>query len=83
MAFIAKGEEYQLFVNGVEVHLEIDDVDRATIEEYVGRFRYVDSGKWHGYYRPFGSADITIRERDFNGVPVYRTGPPPIGACVP
>ncbi len=83
MAFIAKGDEYRFFVNGVEIPIEIDAADRAAIEEYADRFRYVSDGKWYGSYGAFGSAHITIREPDFNGHPVYRTQLPPLGACVP
>ena len=83
MAFIAKGEEYRFFVNGVEIPLEIDPGDRAAIEEFTRQFHYVSDGKWYGDYRAFGSAKIAIRERDFNGHPVYLNTYPPLGACVP
>ena len=83
MAFVAKGDEYRFIVNGVEVPIELDADDRAAIERYVGRFRYVSDGKWYGTYGSFGSARVAIRERDFNGGPVYLSTYPSVGACVP
>ena len=84
MALIAKGEEYQFFVNGVEILLEIDAADRAAIEERVGKFRYVSDGKWYGFYNRFGSARITISEGwGINRRPSYLVTRPPLGACVP
>lgn len=83
MAFIAKGEDYRFFVNGVEIPLEIDAEDRVAIEKYASPFRYVSDGKWYGKYRPFGSAKIAISERDTTGRIVYLSTYPPWGACVP
>ena len=85
MAFIAKGEEYRFFVNGVEIPLEVDASDRAVIEEYVDRFRYVSDGKWYGYYNRFGSAKTTIYIgiSPIDGKPSYVVSYPPIDVCVP
>ena len=84
MALIANGEEYQFFVNGVEIPLEIDAADMAAIKERVGKFRYVSDGKWYGFYNRFGSARITISEGwGINRRPSYLVTRPPLGACVP
>ena len=68
MAFIARGEGYRFFVNGIEVPISLDAADRARIEEYIGRFRYWDTKRWHGDYGRFGSAKIVTSE----GQPPYK-----------
>ena len=81
MAFIAEGEEYRFFVNGTEVPLEVDAEDRKAIESVVGTLRYVSDGTWYGGYGSFGSANVTIRERDFNGPFLHDPATDPARLC--
>ena len=48
--FEAKGDSYTMAVNGQTLSLEVDTEELREIDDYIGRFRHYDDGKWHGHY---------------------------------
>ena len=48
--FEVEGSNYRLAVNGQDMDLDIDAETLETVEEYIGKYRHLDDGKWHGHY---------------------------------